>query len=638
MCGIAGIYNRSPSELISRELIDRMTDVLAHRGPDDRGTWLGGNVAFGHRRLAIRDLTPAGRQPISDPQGLVTLVFNGEIYNDAPLRRELERRHGARFQSRCDTEVLPAAFLAWGPDAFARLEGMFAIALWDSRDRSLWLARDPVGIKPLFVSDDGQCLRFGSELKALLQDPAQTRTLSTEAVHRYLAQGYVGAHSTLLREVEQLAPGSWRHIGSETHEERIYWSPKRDPTIFDMATALKAFDEAWEPVVESLLPSDVPLGVLQSGGIDSSLVTLQACSKHRLPLFTAGFSESSHDETALASLTANAAGLPLQVVPVELEGDAEDVFQQVVHHFDGQLADSSAFAVYRLSEEVRRHVTVVLGGDGADEFFGGYDTYRASRVANLLQPLTPHTAAHWLAPRLNGFAMSSEARMTKSAVAARFLWGLAAPRGHSHAHWRRLLFPDRLDALYGPALQSHRVRDPLDQYVAALERTPGSFVDRCLLADQTYYLPADMLMKVDAMSMAHGLEVRVPFLERRMMDLAGSLATPLLCGWVGHPKRILRRALEQRGAAPAVVRGSKRGFQVPVARLLRGPLSALATRVLDRDAERLEPLLDPPGVRALWQAHLRGSGNHGYAVWTLLTLGVWMEQLGSDAKRLLHAG
>jgi asparagine synthase (glutamine-hydrolysing) len=403
-----------------------------------------------------------------------------------------------------------------------------------------------------------------------------------------------------------------------------------------MGTALEAFDATWGPVVESLMPSDVPLGVLQSGGIDSSLVTLEASRAHQLPLFTAGFSEASHDETVLAQLVAARAGRPLQVVPVELEDDAPEVFQRVVHHFDGQLADSSAFAVYRLSQEVRRHVTVVLGGDGADEFFGGYHTYRASRVANALQPLVPSSFASWLAPRFSALAARSEARMAPAAVAARFLWGLAATRGHSHAHWRRLLFPDQLGELYGPALQPLRRIDPLAHYVSALDNGAGTLVDRCLLADQRYYLPADLLLKVDAMSMAHGLEVRVPFLERRMMDLAGSLAAPLLSGWRGPPKHVLRRALQQRGAAMPVVQGAKRGFQVPVARLLRGPLNGLATRVLERDTERLAPLLAPDAVRKLWRAHARAEANHGYIIWTLLTLGVWLEQLGNDAASMLH--
>ena len=627
MCGIAGLFEIS-GRPVDTALLWRMTRTLAHRGPDDEAVWNEGHVGFGHCRLAIRDPSPAGRQPMSDPSGRVTVSYNGEIYNEAALRRELERDYGFLFRSRCDTEVIPAGYLAWGEEVFDRLEGMFAIALWDDQTERLFLARDGVGIKPLFVARyrarHGERWGFGSELKALLADPELPRRIDAEALHVYLAQGYVAPHRTLLEGVGQLPPGTVRRIDRDAASDRRFWKPQRTGEIKQLSEAVEIFLITWDEVLESITVSDVPIGILQSGGIDSSLVTLGLAGRIEAPAFIATFEERSHDEASLAVDVARAASCPHHLVPVEVD-DVPGVFRRVVEHFDGQLADSSGFATYTLCAAARRRAPVVISGDGADELFGGYPTYRATRIAAALQGV-PRSWLRGLGRRAWRRASGRYERLPKAEVVARFFDGATAPDLGYHAHWRRLLPEHLMDRVYGSRLQPlAKSVDPLHAYVEAIRQSEGDLVSRCLLADQCHYLPADMLMKVDAMSMAHGLEVRVPFLDRRIAELAGRLDTRLLTPIQGPDKRLLRHALQRLGGPPRVVSGRKKGFNVPVARLLQGPLAPLADRLLGTEADRLSPYLDPPGIRRMWIEQREGRGHQGYALWAILSLATWIE-------------
>ena len=395
MCGIVGIYD-TRQRPVDGAILRRMTEVLGHRGPDDVGIWVDREIGFGHQRLAIRDLSEAGHQPMADRDGLVTVTFNGEIYNDADLRQRLTREHGCVFSSTCDTEVIPAGYVAWGSSLFGMLEGMFAIALWDSRDRSLTLARDGAGIKPLFLSRSGTEVSFASEIKALLQNPRQGRAINDGALHTFFATGYAGPVATTLAGIEQVPPGTARRIDQSGISDRRFWQPARTPDIFRLSDALDAFGPLWKAVTAEMLVSDVPVGVLQSGGIDSSLVTMAVRGHEPKPrLFTAGYAESTHDETDLAGTVARLSGLPHEVVPMGEDARPAETFAAVVYHTDGQLADSSAYSTYRLFAVMRRHLKVVLAGDGADEFFGGYPTYRASRVAGFAGSVAPK--ADWTA-------------------------------------------------------------------------------------------------------------------------------------------------------------------------------------------------------------------------------------------------
>jgi asparagine synthase (glutamine-hydrolysing) len=603
-----------------------MVRALGHRGPDGEGAWAAGPIAFGHRRLAIRDLSDAARQPMQDPSGRITVTYNGEIYNYGELRREIERDTGYCFRTTSDTELLPAGYLAWGDRLFDRLEGMFAIGLWDAATKRLVLARDGVGIKPLYVHHGPDAVFFASEVKGLLADPAVPRRIAPDNLRRLLAQGYVSPTASLLQSIEQIPPGTVRTIDMNGTRDRRFWQPHREPDIRNLADAVEGFVVLFRAVAESMLVGDVPVGLLQSGGIDSSLVAFSLRS-HQLPSFTATFREQTHDESELALQVSCVAGHTPHLISVEEQTNPVADFIAIARQFDGQLADSSGYAVYVLSRAIRQHVPVVLSGDGADEFFGGYTTYRASRLAAAISVILPAALAGAVGSQLLATGGLDERRLPPRELLGRFLAGLAAPQGH-HAEWRRLSPRSMLLELFGPDLRELDSQDELSHYRAALTSGTGALVDRCLLADQRYYLPADMLMKVDAMSMAHGLEVRLPFLDRRIMDFAARLDVRLLCPLRGPDKLVLRRALERIGGPQTVVRAPKRGFNVPVASLLRGPLRSLGDECLARDVTLPPSLLDPGAVRRAWRAHRDRERNAAYLIWALLSLAVWCKTVG----------
>lgn len=633
MCGITGVFYRD-GRPVSPALLRGMMDRLVHRGPDDSGIWFERNIGLGHRRLSIRDLTVAGRQPMSDPSGQVIVSYNGEIYNDRELRAELQSRHGMQFHTRTDTEVLPLGYLAWGDDLFRRLGGMFAITLWDRRRQRLVLARDGIGIKPLYYCADDNKVLFGSELKALLASgECETRRLDPAALHTFLAAGFAGPGSSLIQDVRQVRPGTILSFTADDMQENSFWRPRRSADITHLDDAVEAMCALLPDVVGSQLVSDVPVSVLQSGGIDSSLVSLTAKPlTGNLPLFTAGFSQASHDETALASQIAGVTGLKHHVLMVEDDARPVETFRAMVRHFDGQCADTGAYAFYRLCGEVRKHTTVVLSGDGGDEFFAGYDTYRASRYATTWRPWLPPALLKLVGRWAYYRGARDESRLAICAKLSRFALGLAVGKRHAHMQWRRLLPAFLLPALYGPEMAPWLQTDPYTEYETCADDAPLESLDRWLLADQRFHIQS-ILMKVDAMSMAHSLEVRVPLLDRRIMEFAGRCAPSLLLSEKGPNKFLLRKVAERLGAPPAVLRAGKMGFNVPIAGMLRKELAPLADYWLERNPDVLAPYLAAGEVRKLWREHLQARANHAFALWPVLVLAEW---LGSSSRSLKH--
>lgn len=617
MCGIVGIFNRN-GEPPDSAMLKRMTDRLAHRGPDGEGFWQENGLAFGHRRLSIRDLTPAGAQPFHSQDGRYVVVYNGEIYNENDLARELAQKVGFVRRTRCDTELIPAAYAAWGVAAFERFEGMFAIGLWDRQARILILARDAIGIKPLYLFDNGSILAFASELKALLAQPQIPRRISSTEFAHMLALGYPTPTRTLLDGVGQIAPGTVRIIGRETSREHAFWKPRRVP-VSNVGDAVEEFVDLVGEVVSDQLISDVPLGIMQSGGIDSSIISLSLPKDKKAPLFSVRFNEKSHDESASVEAFAKATNREVFWVDLPDGSDLLSDFRATVTAVDGQLGDSSALAMGRLSGALRQHVKVALSGDGADEFFGGYPTYHASALASWLQCLSPkvawRSAARLIQPRAFG-----DGRLPLREKIYRFLYGLS--QDIPHASWRHYLPAWQRIGIYGQPLMELIATDPLQEYSNAFSSASGGLVDRALIADQSFYLPADMLVKTDRCSMMHGLEVRVPFLDRRIMEFAGSLSYDPS----GETKPVLRETLRRIGGPTRTVVAPKRGFNIPMNRHLRNGLKPLADRIMDRDADIFAPHLKPDGVRALWRGHNDGGPDEKYAIWTLLTIGLWCEQ------------
>jgi asparagine synthase (glutamine-hydrolysing) len=625
MCGIAGIFHLDGAPA-DTGFGQRMNDSLSHRGPDGEGLWADGPILLAHRRLSIRDLSASGRQPMFSADSSVVITYNGEIYNDDDLADKLARETGFSRRTSCDAEIIPAAYLAWGEDAFARFEGMFAIALWDREKRKLLLARDGIGIKPLHYFSDDRFVCFASEIKALLANPMIPRRLSAPDVAHMLGSGYTAPNRTLLENVRQVDPGSVVSIDRTGVRQRRYWQPARRGEIKDLGLASKRLVSTLREVVEDQLVSDVPVGVLQSGGVDSSLVSLSLPASHEVPLFSVRFSERSHDESELVNEIASLSKRKITWVDLPQGGDAESSFRQVVRAVDGQLADSSALAALKLAEVTSDHVKVALSGDGGDEFFGGYPTYRATQIASPLQRLLPRTAWGALARSARLMARPSDTRIPASEQIYRFLYGLS--QEVPHVAWRHYLPRDLQQHLYGPDLRDLVGADPLSLYSAPFREDSGDLIDRALLADQKYYLPADMLTKVDRVSMACGLEVRVPLLDRRIMELAGELDQALLFDKRGSTKIVLREALRALGAGRNITEGRKRGFNVPMNKLLRTDLLPMARMYLERNAEIFLPFLSPDGVRSLWKSHCSRKRDEKYLVWTLLTLAVWRDSTG----------
>jgi asparagine synthase (glutamine-hydrolysing) len=623
MCGIAGFYYRDEKP-VDPAIVRRMTDQLIHRGPDDSGVWVERNIGLGHRRLSIRDLSSAGRQPMLDPTGRVVVSFNGEIYNDQELRRELQEEFGFSFHTQTDTELLPLGYLAWGEGLFDRLEGMFAIALWDRQQQRLLLARDGIGIKPLYYLADTRKVLFGSELKAILASGQCERKIDSGSLHTYFAAGFPGPGSSLVQGVAQVRPGTFLSFANDSYAESIFWRPSRSGKITNLEQALDEFSHLFPPVLKSQLVSDVPLSVFQSGGIDSTLVSLTAKNLNASPpLFTAGFADGSHDESGLASDVARVAGLEHHTLRVDKDDDPVATFRDIAYHFDGQCADTGSYAFYRLCGEVRKHCTVVMAGDGGDEFFGGYDTYRASQVAEALTPMMPSSLMGLIGRVAYSMRASDESRLPISAVASRFCLGLAAGKDNAHMQWRRLVPDFLLPSLYGTEMRSYIGTSPYLEYETCADGDYANSLDRWLLSDQRFHIQS-VLAKVDAMSMAHGLEVRVPLLDRRIMDFAGRCSAELLLPKNGPRKYLLRKAAERLGAPESVLNAKKKGFNVPIAKMLRNELAPLANYWLLSNPDILSPYINPDAISALCRDHIKGKANHAFVLWPLLILAEWL--------------
>ncbi len=621
MCGIVGIYhsNGAPASL---ELVKSMTARLERRGPDGGGAWAEGQVAFGHRRLAIRDLSRAGAQPFHSACGQIVVTYNGELYNDRDIVATLGLTRGFVARTGCDTEVIPESYLEWGEAFVERLEGIFAIALYDRRNGTLLLARDGNGTKPLYIRQTATGLQFASETKAFLADPSFRRDLDPGQLSHMLALGYVAPDNSLLEGVTQLAPGTCLVArGDDIHEHRFWRPQRRTKFTGDLDSAAEQVIGKLREVVADQIVSDVPLAVLQSGGIDSTLISACLPESRDVRLFSVRFSDRSHDESLLAETIAKRLKRPISFIDMGRSDIVED-FRSAVDAVDGELADSSALATFQLARAVRGHATVALSGDGADEYFGGYPTYRASALARHVHRLPIRTALGHAGRIAQAFARPSNRRVSRGEMIVRLLDGLSSSA--PHANWRRYLRDTERASLYGKLLEPQLGEDPLKGYAAAGADGSDAW-EQGLLADQRYYLPGDMLIKTDRTSMYNGLEVRVPFLDRRMCELAAGLPRRQMVDNRGQTKIVLRRAAERLGLPVEVFRARKMGFNVPMSALLGNELKAHADRLLDRHADILAPSLSADGVRRIWREHREQRRDHRFVVWTLLVLATFIE-------------
>jgi asparagine synthase (glutamine-hydrolysing) len=609
MCGIAGLAALDGAAVDPGPL-PAMCDALRHRGPDDGGIVSDGPIALGNRRLSIIDLA-GGHQPMASEDGQVVVVQNGEIYNHEALHAELAGL-GHTFATRSDTEVLVHGYEQWGEGLLERLRGMFAIAIWDARERRLLLARDRFGIKPLYWTAQRGVLGFASELEALRRIGLREE-IDIDALEAYLAFNSIPAPLTIFSDVRKLGPGQLLSFrpGAGEPEVREWCRPLpaqagalRGESEDVLAAELR---ERLRDSVRAHLVADVPVGVFLSGGVDSGALTALAAQETpgQVSTFSIGFEEESFDELALARLVADRYGtdhheLVLRVDAAELLGD-------VVAAFDEPFADSSALPTYLVSRLAAEHVKVALSGEGGDELFGGYYTYVANLLAPRLAPLA--RLARPLVERLP----SSSKRVSLDYKARRFVRAAHLPPVERHHGFKEILAPDLRTAL----LDGRRGTDPLEPWREHWAATEGAEeLARLQELDLNLYLPSDLLTKTDRASMAHSLEARVPFLDPQVSELA--LALPTRMKVRGRQKKVLlRRAIEPL-LPPEVVHGAKRGFSIPAAAWLRGELEPFAREVLNA-----AQLVDRGVALRLLDEHVARRDDHSRPLWGLLSLELW---------------
>jgi asparagine synthase (glutamine-hydrolysing) len=623
MCGIAGIADFQGA--VEPDLVARMCDAIYHRGPDSRGIHVEAGVGLGIQRLAIIDVA-GGDQPIFSEDGNVAVVMNGEIYNHLDLRAELERS-GHSFSTRADTEVLVHLYEEHGRDFVTRLRGMFAFAIWDRRRRSLLLGRDRIGKKPLFWSRRGQRFWFGSELRALLRDPALPRRIDPRAIEAYLALQYVPDPMCVFEGVQKLPPACMLEVDAGGERLERYWKLDYSRKHPDMTEA-EAVERILALIDESTrirLMSEVPLGAFLSGGIDSSAVVASMAGQTSEPVktFSIGFGDPSYDETRFARMIAERYGTDHHEFRVEPEALA--IMPTMARHYGEPFADPAAIPTFYLSELTRRHVTVALNGDGGDESFAGYSRYGRGNVLAYLHRLpAPARRAAARAAALVGdgpHERSPRTRVVRHASnLAREDWDNYAISITAFYPWQRerLLSRDFAAQLDGFRAE-HVLRDP---WLASTARSP---VDRMMEVDIETYLPGDLLPKVDVATMAHSLEGRSPFLDHVLMEFAAGLPAAMkMRGTEG--KLILKRAL--RGRVPdEILDRPKMGFGVPLDRWFRNELSDLPQeRLLDPSALG-RGYLEREAIEDLIVEHRSGRADHSWRLWALLALDSWHREV-----------
>jgi len=639
MCGLVGFLGGRVPLGERAATASAMARCIAHRGPDDTGEWVDERAGFtlGFRRLAIIDLTPAGHQPMHSASGRYVLAFNGEVYNYEALRRRLVEEGAApAFRGHSDTEVMLAAFEAWGVErATQQFVGMFAIALWDRELQRLHLIRDRMGVKPLYLGRSGDTILFASELKALRGHPEFRGEIDRDALAAYFRYSHVPAPLTIYRGVRKVMPGTIVSVGLDGSEETTtYWSAAA-AAAHGAANRFLGSEQEAEARLDALLRdavalrmiADVPLGVFLSGGIDSSLVTalMQVQASAPVKTFSIGFAESGYDEAPHAAAVARHLGTQhteLYVTPEE----AMAVIPKLPHIYDEPFADSSQIPTHLVSALARRSVTVSLSGDGGDELFGGYYRYFTGhrvwnairRVPRPLRSVAARSLAAMATPRWDALFQRWMPRNLRQNRAAERFQKLARilPSASEDAMYFELLSQWRNVVLGGsePAL-------PLDDRSSWPPLQDP--VERMMYFDQVSYLPDDILVKVDRASMAVSLEAREPLLDHRLVELAWSLPLSMKIR-NGEGKWLLRRVLN-RYVPRELMERPKMGFGVPIGQWLRGPLRDWAEELLNENRLRQEGFLDAGPVRAAWTAHLAGRGDWQHYLWTVLMFQAWSE-------------
>jgi asparagine synthase (glutamine-hydrolysing) len=617
MCGIGGYthLNRPPAA----NTIKAVIDVLDHRGPDEQTTYTGHHCSLAAARLSIIDVLN-GHQPMCSDTGDAVLVFNGEVYNYRELRDELENL-GHKFRTHSDTEVVLHAFLEWDTESFSRLRGMFAIAVWQENRKRLVLARDRLGIKPLYVCEKDNDIYFGSEIKAILVHRGIERRLSPEGLNLFLTMNYIPGELTLLQGIRKIRPGTWLEWRAGTIRQEEFWTLRVEPNHkWSLETAADALDPMLRESVREHLISDVPVGLWLSGGLDSSTILHYAAEESSQPVqtFSVTFQGKSFDETRFIRQMAERYGTRHHEIDVNPSLELASVIEELAHYSDEPSMDSGALPVWFLSRLTGSRVRVALSGEGGDELFGGYSTYLADILAKRLSrvPLPLLKVARNMA-RL--WPISDNNKASFEYCVKRLLDGCRLPPDEAHVYWngtfssseREAFFPETSDA-------------PLRALLGSLHSRPTNLdaLSPFFEYDNRYYLADDILCKTDRMSMAHSVEVRPPFLDHRIVEFSASLPDRLkIHGF--NQKRVLKEVMKGK-LPPSIIKRKKIGFDIPTHEWFRGALRPLLQDTLNATTVQTTGIFRWEPIRELIQAHLDRQINVGFHLWGLVNLFLWM--------------
>ncbi len=624
MCGICG-FNWTDSPLL-----EQMKGLLVHRGPDDHGSYVAEGISLGHRRLSIVDLSEHGRQPLANEDGSVWVAFNGEIYNHRELRTRLERR-GHAFRSQTDTESIVHAYEEYGLEFVQHLTGMFALAIWDTRRRRLVLARDRLGLKPLYytVEDsglEGPRVRFASEIKALLVDPRVPRKLRPQGLFDFMGYEFVPAPDTLFEGIQKLLPGCLLVVDSEGARLSRYWTLQQQ----EVEPTGRRLLEILERSCTEHMMSDVPVGAFLSGGIDSSTVVSFLSSSSATPLqtFALGYRERSFSELEYARQVAehfHTRHTELLIPPVDAAA-----IERSVWHLDEPTTDPSNLPFMLICEEARRHVKVCLSGDGGDEILMGYDRFRASKAAAALEWL-PLPLRERLYRNIIRHIPDDERKKGPRNVLKRFLQGAVLPAAGEHIRWQYFMDPQAVSQLFATDWLRTIETDPFMPVKRWSRMAPHERGAREQFVELNTVLPDSVLMKVDKMSMSCGLEVRPPFLDHRVVEFCYSLPTQLKLRGL-TTKWLLKQSMRKR-LPPGIAFRGKQGFSIPMKNWIRGELLELT-----RDEVFSSPLIAEhfrkDTLERCWREHQERRHNHSHLFWGLLNLSLWERKLLSGPRPL----
>jgi asparagine synthase (glutamine-hydrolysing) len=618
MCGITGYVGKG-----DRDILKKMNDTLRYRGPDDEGFYIDGEVGLGHRRLSIIDLSPGGHQPMGNEDGTVTVVFNGEIYNFLELKKLLKKAHVFKGQS--DTEIIVHLYEEIGEEVFSKLQGMFAIALYDKQARKLLLARDRMGKKPLFWSLQNGTLLFGSELKALIEHPAFLKKLDLESLNKYFLYEYVPTPHTMFENTYKLEPGHLLKFQNGAVEKSKFWDIAFHDYKGSFEGAKKDLDAALDCATKDRLVADVPLGIFLSGGIDSSAVAYyaQKNSNKKIKTFSIGFKEASFDESAYARKVAAHLGTEHHERILSAK-DSLEIIPKIGELLDEPMADASILPTFLLSQFTRLHVTVALGGDGGDELFCGYDTFTAHKLAEYYEKLPKIVRRGIL--KAGSMLPASSSNMSLDFKIKKFTSGFEGPKEYRNQRWLGTFTKEERTKLFGSTI-AKKIRDYNE--FDDIERHIRSVNDKDFYHELAYlyermYMMDQILVKVDRASMWNSLEVRAPFLDTRVVDLANNL--PLQYKFKGFERKYVLKKLLEGKLPDDIIYRKKKGFGIPLAEWLRGDLKPLVSELLGNNFVSRQGIFNHDYIASVVEEHMSGKKDNRKQLWTLLVFQMWWEK------------